>query len=84
MYLTITLSDFWINGVNMESIESIRNEIMQDPSNLEFTSKGWKPIFMANPNSRLLIIGQAPGIITQEKTYPLWIEVGTNFANGWE
>ncbi len=67
MYLTITLSDFWINGVNMESIESIRNEIMQDPSNLEFTSKGWKPIFMANPNSRLLIIGQAPGIITQEK-----------------
>lgn len=51
----------------METIESIRKAIMQDADNFEFTKKGWKPIFMANPQARLLIIGQAPGIRTQEK-----------------
>ncbi|TAH74715.1 MAG: uracil-DNA glycosylase family protein [Anaerolineaceae bacterium] len=52
----------------MESIASIRKAIMEDPNNLEFTKKGWNPIFMANPQSKLLIIGQAPGIKTQEKS----------------
>lgn len=52
----------------METIESIRKAIMQDPDNLEFTNKGWNPIFMADPQSKLLIIGQAPGIVTQEKS----------------
>lgn len=51
----------------METIESIRKAIMQDADNFKFTKKGWKPIFMANPQARLLIIGQAPGIRTQEK-----------------
>lgn len=51
----------------METIESIRKAIMQDADNLEFTKKGWFPIFMANPQAKLLIIGQAPGIKTQEK-----------------
>lgn len=51
----------------MERIEAIKKAIAQDPDNLEFTNKGWVPIFMANPRSKLLIIGQAPGINTQEK-----------------
>lgn len=51
----------------MERIEAIKKAIVQDPDNLEFTNKGWVPIFMANPRSKLLIIGQAPGIKTQEK-----------------
>jgi uracil-DNA glycosylase len=51
----------------MERIEAIKKAIAQDPDNLEFTNKGWVPIFMANPKSKLLIIGQAPGIKTQEK-----------------
>lgn len=51
----------------METIESIKNAIIQDPDNLEFTNKGWDPIFMASPESKLLIVGQAPGIKTQEK-----------------
>ncbi|HHU71168.1 MAG TPA: uracil-DNA glycosylase family protein [Clostridiales bacterium] len=51
----------------MERIEAIKKAIAQDPDNLEFTNKGWVPIFMANPRSKLLIIGQAPGIKTQEK-----------------
>ena len=51
----------------MERIEAIKKAIAQDPDNLEFTNKGWVPIFMANPRSKLLIIGQAPGIKTQGK-----------------
>lgn len=51
----------------MERIDAIKKAIMQDPDNLEYTNKGWVPIFMANPISKLLIIGQAPGIKTQEK-----------------
>lgn len=51
----------------MERIEAIKKAITQNPDNLEFTNKGWVPIFMANPSSKLLIIGQAPGIKTQEK-----------------
>lgn len=51
----------------MKTLESIKKEIMQDPDNIEFTDKGWVPIFMASPQSKLLIIGQAPGITTQEK-----------------
>ena len=32
----------------------------------EYTKKGWEPIFMVYPKSKILIIGQAPGIKTQE------------------
>lgn len=52
----------------MKSIAAIKKAIMQDPNNLEFTNKGWNPIFMANPQAKLLIVGQAPGIKTQEKS----------------
>lgn len=47
----------------METIEKIRKEIMQD--NKEFTDLGWEPIFRAYPESRIVLIGQAPGIKTQ-------------------
>lgn len=49
------------------SIESIKKEIMSDPENKSFTDKGWQPIFMASPEAKIVIIGQAPGIKTQEK-----------------
>ena len=51
----------------MDKIEKIFNEIMNDPKNIEFTKKNWKPIFMANPKSQIIIAGQAPGLKTQEK-----------------
>ncbi|NLK99624.1 MAG: uracil-DNA glycosylase family protein [Clostridiales bacterium] len=51
----------------METIALIRKAIMQDPDNIEFTKKGWSPIFMASPQAKLLLVGQAPGIQTQEK-----------------
>ena len=60
-----------LKGESMKTIESVRKSIMEDPDNIEYTKKGWEPIFMASPKSKLLIIGQAPGIKTQEAVLPL-------------
>ncbi len=51
----------------MKTIEEVREAIINDKDNVEFSKKCYKPIFMANENARILIIGQAPGIKTQEK-----------------
>ncbi len=51
----------------MNRIQHIRQQIMDDPENIDFTNKGWLPIFQADINAKILIIGQAPGIKTQEK-----------------
>lgn len=49
------------------TIEKIRQEIINDPENQHFTEKGWLPVFQAYPESKIVLIGQAPGIKTQEK-----------------
>lgn len=48
-------------------IEEIRQQIKADPENIEMTQKGWEPIFTAHPHTKILLIGQAPGIKTQLK-----------------
>ncbi|HFI0263900.1 TPA: uracil-DNA glycosylase family protein [Streptococcus suis] len=50
----------------MELVE-IEQAIMKDAANQAFTKKGIKPLFQAPPTARILIIGQAPGLKTQEK-----------------
>lgn len=50
---------------------TIYDEIMKDPNNIEYTIKGWHPIYQVNPKARLLIIGQAPGKKVQE-TEIMW------------
>lgn len=49
----------------MTSIKAIRQAIIDD--NEEFTKIGYKPIFRAYPEAKIVIIGQAPGIKTQLK-----------------
>lgn len=52
----------------MEEIyDEIRVKIASAPENQQFTQNGWQPIFMASTKAKILIIGQAPGIVTQEK-----------------
>ncbi|NMB42548.1 MAG: uracil-DNA glycosylase family protein [Clostridiales bacterium] len=65
----------------MNTIDSIKKTIMEDPDNAIFTDKGWEPIFMASPESRILIIGQAPGIKTQEKGLPFMDRSGTRLRD---
>ena len=50
----------------MSTIESIKQAIMADPQNKEYTDKGIEPLFAAPKTARINIIGQAPGMKTEE------------------
>ena len=50
----------------MHTLEDITKAIMADPENKEFTEQGIKPLFAAPKNARINIVGQAPGLKTQE------------------
>jgi len=50
-----------------DSIEEITKEIRRDPMNAVFEAEGQKPLFSAPEESRILIIGQAPGAKAMEK-----------------
>lgn len=58
------------------SLETIINSIKQDEENQEFTLKGWEPILKVHEDAKILIIGQAPGIKTQEKQKPFYDKSG--------
>ncbi|MGQ7544681.1 uracil-DNA glycosylase family protein [Streptococcus suis] len=48
-------------------LAEIEQAIMKDAANQAFTKKGIKPLFQAPSTAKILIIGQAPGLKTQEK-----------------
>ena len=50
----------------MHTLDDITKAIMADSENQEFTKQGIKPLFAAPQNARINIVGQAPGLKTQE------------------
>ena len=50
----------------MSQIERIKQAIMADPQNASYTERGIEPLFAAPKTARINIIGQAPGLKTQE------------------
>lgn len=50
-----------------DKFEQIYHAIQQDPQNKLFTAAGITPLYSANPDARINIIGQAPGRIAQKK-----------------
>lgn len=46
--------------------EEIKKEIMADPMNREYTDKGIHPLFKASKDTRIVIVGQAPGLKAEE------------------
>jgi uracil-DNA glycosylase len=50
-----------------ETVQKIKEEIMADPQNAYFTKQGIEPLFSAPSTARLVIVGQAPGRIAQER-----------------
>lgn len=50
-----------------ETVEQIKKEIMADPQNAYFTKQGIEPLFSAPATARMIIVGQAPGRIAQER-----------------
>jgi len=53
-----------------DELEAFRAEIAGDPSNAEQAALGWEPLFTASPESRIVIIGQAPGRRAQASGIP--------------
>ena len=50
----------------MSEIQKIKQAIMKDPQNQSYTEQGVEPLFAAPKTARINIIGQAPGLKTQE------------------
>ncbi|MGQ7369358.1 uracil-DNA glycosylase family protein [Streptococcus suis] len=48
-------------------LADIRQAIIEDVANRDFTNKGIAPLLQAPSTAKILIIGQAPGLKTQEK-----------------
>lgn len=65
-----------------DKLKDIYNEIINDPMNEEFTKKDWVPIYSVSSKSKILIIGQAPGIKAQlNKT--TWLDKSGDKLRDW-
>lgn len=56
--------------------QAIRHAIINDPCNAIYTAQ--TPIYMANAQAKILIIGQAPGAVTMAKGIPFDDKSGDN------
>lgn len=54
----------------MNRLDAIRAEIIADPSNAWASATGYQPIYVAAPEARIALIGQAPGRRAQESGLP--------------
>lgn len=65
-----------------DSISAIKTKIMEDQQNKEKTLLGILPLFSATPNSKIIIIGQAPGI-RAETTQLTWNDASGDRLRQW-
>ena len=65
-----------------DSIDSIRSEIIDHESNKSFTAQGFMPLFTASSTSKIVVIGQAPGIKAQTSGVP-WDDASGLKLMGW-
>ena len=54
----------------MKELDRIRRDIEADPDNAWAVEAGFAPLYVAHPDARCLIIGQAPGIKAQQSGIP--------------
>ncbi|MEO7364567.1 MAG: uracil-DNA glycosylase family protein [Candidatus Saccharimonadales bacterium] len=54
------------SSIDTQMFDQLVSEIMNHPSNKEYGKLGLKPLFTASPNSKIVIVGQAPGKKAQE------------------
>ena len=52
------------------TLDDIIKEIKDDPRNEEYTKRGIDPIFQVDKNTKILLIGQAPGRVVEETGIP--------------
>lgn len=66
----------------MKDLDSIRREIIADAANAWAVRLGYEPIYVAHPEARCVIIGQAPGIKAQESGVP-WNDASGDRLKEW-
>lgn len=62
--------------------EKIKQEIMDDPMNQNYTKKGIPPLFKASIEARLVIVGQAPGRKAEESRL-FWNDLSGDRLREW-
>lgn len=64
------------------TLDEIYQQIIDDPMNKSYTDKGWTPVYSISENSKIIIIGQAPGIQAQlNKT--TWLDKSGDKLREW-
>ena len=66
----------------MHPIDRLRAEVAAHESNEWAHELGWKPLFVASPEARVLIISQAPGRLAQESGIP-WNDPSGVLLRSW-
>jgi uracil-DNA glycosylase len=51
----------------MQTLNQIKQSIIADPQNADFTARGIDPLYAFDPRAKILLIGQAPGQQAQDK-----------------
>lgn len=64
------------------SFEEIREAIIADPQNADYTARGIGPLYTAGPDARVVIVGQAPGRAAQETRVP-WNDQSGDRLRSW-
>jgi len=54
----------------VNALDAIRRDLVDHPSNAWAGRLGYQPLYVAHPEARCLVIGQAPGIRAQESGTP--------------
>lgn len=66
----------------MNKIEKITNEIETDPQNREYSKREVRPLFLADPRAKILVVGQAPGRVA-ERTQLTWNDRSGDLLREW-
>ncbi len=65
-----------------ENLLKINEAIKKDPANIEYTKKGYEPLYVIDKDSKIIIIGQAPGLKAQESNMA-WNDLSGNKLREW-
>jgi len=57
-------------------------QIASDPENATFRAQGWPPVYTASRQSRIVLVGQAPGRIAQQTRKP-WNDASGRLLRQW-
>ncbi|MGI6752664.1 MAG: uracil-DNA glycosylase family protein [Anaerovoracaceae bacterium] len=66
----------------MDYFEEIKREIIKDPMNASYTSRGIEPLYNVSENAKIVIVGQAPGRIAEE-TRLYWNDLSGDRLRDW-